>query len=185
MSQVRIVQRELNDRISHFLISSILVNMIGAYLLFKSLNTAFSDQFSVPVNGVSGDTTDTGSLTDVVKFLSKFQDIQFLLNIQIEHRRLAWLDDFGYSQLSTRKIGSESLGMIRTDFNFLLCDRMFQRRLDEVKLVSVAERMVVAYFSIFLHDAHIVQVYVFRSRGKLSLDISEARLQFGHARTTV
>ena len=66
LSQVRIVQRELNDRISHFLISSILVNMIGAYLLFKSLNTAFSDQFSVPVNGVSGDTTDTGS------FMSSF-----------------------------------------------------------------------------------------------------------------
>ncbi len=46
---------------------------------------------------------------------------------------------------------------------------MPKRRLNEVELVAVAERMITSYFAVILYDANIVQADVLRNRSKLGL----------------
>jgi len=50
---MRIIQRELDDGIGDFLISTIPMNVVGANLTFEGLKASFFDQFSVPVDSVA------------------------------------------------------------------------------------------------------------------------------------
>ena len=68
--------------------------------------------------------------------------------------------------MSPGKIGGEAIVMACTDFYFLFCDGMLQRRLNEVELVGVAERMIIAYSAVILNDEDSVQVDMLRNRRK-------------------
>ena len=153
---MRVIQREFNDGIGYLLGSPILMIVVGADLAFQGLKTALFDPFPVPVYGVTRDPADTGSFTDVSQLFGQLQDLQFLLNGQIDHGRSGRLNDFGYCQMSAGKIDGEPIAMACTDFYFLVCDGMLQRRLNEVELVGVAERMIIAYSAVILNDADIV-----------------------------
>ena len=82
---MRVVQRELNDSIGNFLISTIAMNVVGASLAFQGLNAALFDQFTVPIDCVARDAAETCGFSDISKFLGELQDFQFFLYVQVEH----------------------------------------------------------------------------------------------------
>ncbi len=57
-----------------------------------------------------------------------------------------------------REIGDKPIIMSSTDFYFLVCDGMLQRRLNEVELIAITERVVAAYFAVILDDEDIIQI---------------------------
>lgn len=124
---MRVVQRELNNRVGNAFIGAVLVAVVWVYLAFKGGYAALSDQLTVPVDGIARYTTDLGGLANVAQPLCQLQYIQFLLYVQIEHGRLCRFAYFGNNQLTASKERCEAILICGADFNFLFSDRLPQR----------------------------------------------------------
>ena len=72
---MRVVQRELNNRVGNAFIGAVLVAVVWVYLAFKGGYAALSDQLTVPVDGIARYTTDLGGLANITQLLCQLQYI--------------------------------------------------------------------------------------------------------------
>ena len=94
------------------------------------------------VDGVARDPALAGSFADVLEFLGERYDIEFFLDLQIEHGRFGWFNDLGDDKALASEIGTKSIVVACANLNVLLCDGMPQWRVDEVEPVALTKRMI-------------------------------------------
>lgn len=133
LPQVSDFAREFDNRFNCLLIDTVSTNVIFANLAFEILNAYFRYQPVLVVNRVMWDTTDPRGIKYVTQLLGLLQDFWLLLNIQIEHRRFGWFEDFRYLQFPVGKISGKVVLKVSADFDFLSSDRMAQGWFDGIE----------------------------------------------------